>query len=88
MVLLADELSLGLAPLVVERLLMAVRDAANRGTAVLLVEQQVRNALDIAGRAYVLSGGRIVLEGPASDLRGRIAEIEQTYLAAGDFVAG
>ncbi len=84
-VLLADELSLGLAPLVVERLLDAVRAAANRGTAVLLVEQQVRNALDVADYAYVLSGGRIALEGPTAELRGRIDEIEQTYLATGEF---
>jgi branched-chain amino acid transport system ATP-binding protein len=85
-VLLADELSLGLAPLVVERLLAAVRAAADRGTAVLLVEQQVRNALEVADRAYVLSGGRVALEGPTSGLRGRIAEIEETYLATGELV--
>jgi branched-chain amino acid transport system ATP-binding protein len=85
-VLLADELSLGLAPLIVERLLSAVRAAADRGTAVLLVEQQVRNALEVADRAIVLSGGRVALEGPTSELRGRIGEIEQTYLATGEFV--
>jgi branched-chain amino acid transport system ATP-binding protein len=84
-VLLADELSLGLSPLVVERLLAAVRAAADRGTAVLLVEQQVRNALDVADYAYVLNGGRVALEGPTADLRGRIEEIEQTYLAIGEF---
>jgi branched-chain amino acid transport system ATP-binding protein len=80
-VLLADELSLGLAPLVVERLLAAVRAAADRGVAVLLVEQHVRDALEVADRAYVLSHGRVVLEGPTSELRGRIGEIEETYLA-------
>jgi branched-chain amino acid transport system ATP-binding protein len=80
-VLLADELSLGLAPLVIERLLEAVREAANRGTAVLLVEQHVRNALAVADRAYVLSHGRVVLEGATSDLAARIDEIEETYLA-------
>jgi branched-chain amino acid transport system ATP-binding protein len=84
-VLLADELSLGLAPLVVERLLTAVRAAADRGAAVLLVEQQVRNALQVADRAYVLSGGRVALEGSTAELRGRLDEIEQTYLAAGEF---
>ncbi|MCU1691567.1 MAG: putative high-affinity branched-chain amino acid transport protein superfamily, atp bind [Frankiales bacterium] len=83
-VLLADELSLGLAPLVLERLLAAVRTAADRGSAVLLVEQHVRDALEIADRAYVLSHGRVVLEGPASELRGRIGEIERTYLAGGE----
>jgi branched-chain amino acid transport system ATP-binding protein len=80
-VLLADELSLGLAPLVVERLLSAVREAADRGTGVLLVEQHVRDALEVADRAYVLSHGRVALEGPTSELRGRIGEIEETYLA-------
>jgi branched-chain amino acid transport system ATP-binding protein len=87
-VLLADELSLGLAPLIVERLLEAVRAAADRGTAVLLVEQQVRNALEVADRAIVLSGGRVALEGPTSELRSRIGEIEQTYLATGELARG
>lgn len=85
-VLIADELSLGLAPLVLERLLLAVRAAADRGGAVLLVEQNVRNALEVADRAYVLSHGQIVLEGEARDLRGRIDEIERTYLAGSELV--
>ncbi|MCW2621488.1 MAG: putative high-affinity branched-chain amino acid transport protein superfamily, atp bind [Frankiales bacterium] len=83
-VLLADELSLGLAPLVLERLLLEVRAAADRGSAVLLVEQHVRDALEVAYRAYVLSHGRVVLEGDAKALRGRIGEIEQTYLAGAE----
>jgi branched-chain amino acid transport system ATP-binding protein len=82
-VLLADELSLGLAPMILERLLAAIRAAADEGTAVLLVEQHVRDALDVADRAYVLSRGRVVLEGTAADLRSRIGEIEQTYLDSG-----
>jgi len=85
--LLADELSLGLAPLVLERLLLAVRAAADRGAAVLLVEQHVRDALEIADRAYVLSHGRIVLQGRAEDLKSRIGEIEQTYLAGAELGA-
>ncbi|MFI7667583.1 ABC transporter ATP-binding protein [Nocardia sp. NPDC049526] len=80
--LLADELSLGLAPIVVGRLLRAVRAAADRGMGVLLVEQQIRNALAVADRAYVLRRGRVVLQGPAAELRGRIGEIEASYLAA------
>jgi branched-chain amino acid transport system ATP-binding protein len=80
-VLLADELSLGLAPLVIERLLAAVRAAADRGAAILLVEQHVRNALQVADRAYVLSHGRVVLAGSTADLAGRLSEIEDTYLA-------
>jgi branched-chain amino acid transport system ATP-binding protein len=80
-VLLADELSLGLAPLIVQRLLRAVREAADNGMAALLVEQQVRNALSVADRAYLLRQGRIVLEGPVADLRMRIDEIQDSYLA-------
>jgi branched-chain amino acid transport system ATP-binding protein len=81
-VLLADELSLGLAPLIVGRLLDAVRAAADtQGTAVLLVEQHVRKALQYADRAYVMRRGRIELEGTAGELRSRIGEIEDQYLA-------
>lgn len=81
-VLLADELSMGLAPLIVQRLLEAVTRAAKaQGTAVLLVEQHVRKALQYADRAYVMRRGQIELEGPATDLALRIDEIESTYLA-------
>ncbi len=80
-VLLADELSLGLAPLIVRRLLAAVRAAADQGVGVLLVEQHVRQALAVADRAHVMSRGEIVLSGTARELRGRIAEIEASYLA-------
>lgn len=82
-ILLADELSMGLAPLVVNRLLEAVRVAADgQGMAVLLVEQHVRKALRYADRAYVMRRGRIELEGRAEDLRARIDEIEESYLAS------
>jgi branched-chain amino acid transport system ATP-binding protein len=81
--LLADELSLGLAPLAVERLLEAVRAAADRdGVGVLLVEQHLASALAVADRAYVMRRGRIELEGTAADLRERMDEIEDTYLSA------
>ncbi len=79
--LLADELSLGLAPIVVKDLLAAVRAAANQGTAVILVEQQVRLVLDICDRAYVLQRGRIRMSGTAAELRSRRAEIEEAYLS-------
>ena len=69
-VLLADELSLGLAPMVVERLLAAVRAAADSGVAVVLVEQHVRQALAVADRVHVLRRGRVVLSGDAAELRG------------------
>jgi branched-chain amino acid transport system ATP-binding protein len=79
--LLADELSLGLAPLIVERLLTAVKQAAGRGVAVLLVEQHVQSALTVADRAFVLRRGRITMSGEAHNLMGRIDEIEASYLA-------
>jgi branched-chain amino acid transport system ATP-binding protein len=80
--LLADELSLGLAPLATSRLLSAVRAAANGdGSGVLLVEQRVRAALDIAEYGYVIQYGRIVLEGPAAELAGKIEQIEEAYLS-------
>ena len=81
-VLLADELSMGLAPLIVRRLLEAVRAAADtQNTAVLLVEQHVRKALEHADRAYIMRRGRIELAGTAAELRSRITEIEDHYLA-------
>jgi branched-chain amino acid transport system ATP-binding protein len=81
-VLLADELSMGLGPLIVKRLLEAVRAAADeQGTAVLLVEQQVRKALAYADRAYVMRRGRIELSGTAAELSAKIREIEDKYLS-------
>jgi branched-chain amino acid transport system ATP-binding protein len=80
-VLIADELSLGLAPLVVTRLLQAVRDAADTGIGVLLVEQHVRQALRYADRVCVMTRGEIVLEGPPAELASRVDEIETTYFA-------
>jgi branched-chain amino acid transport system ATP-binding protein len=83
-VLLADELSLGLAPLVVASLLRAVRQAADeRGVGVLLVEQHVRKALEIADRVYVMERGRIVLSGTVEEVRGQLDRIEAAYLAGG-----
>jgi len=77
--LLADEL-----PLVVKRLLEAVRGAADeRGCGILLVEQHVRKALRYADRAYVMRRGRIEMVGATAELRGRLAEIEDSYLTTG-----
>lgn len=80
--ILADEMSLGLAPLVVQRLLEALREATNRGAGVLLVEQQVRAALAIADRAYILQRGQIVRVGPAAELLADIDQIEAMYMTA------
>src|SRR5258708_746770 len=83
--LLADELSLGLAPMIVERLLIAIRESARtRGTAVLLVEQQVRQALLVADRGYVLQRGEVVLEGTGPELLDQMSSIESTYLSGPD----
>lgn len=79
-VILIDELSLGLAPIIVNRLVGAVRAAADRGCAVLLVEQQTRHALEIADRACVMRRGRIVLEGGAKELAADPARVEASYL--------
>jgi branched-chain amino acid transport system ATP-binding protein len=82
-VLLADELSLGLAPIIVGNLLRAVREAADGGVGVLLVEQHVRQALTIADRAYVMERGRIVIGGTRDEVAGQLDRIESAYLAGG-----
>jgi branched-chain amino acid transport system ATP-binding protein len=78
--LIVDELSLGLAPKVVQRLLRALRSAAERGTGVLLVEQHARQALAVTDRGYVMSRGRCDLSGTGAELLGRLGDIERTYL--------
>ncbi len=67
--LMVDELSLGLAPKVVEHLIEVVQQINRQGTALLLVEQDVLVALDVANRAYVLENGRIALSGNAAEVR-------------------
>jgi branched-chain amino acid transport system ATP-binding protein len=67
--LMLDEPSLGIAPVLIPQIYAGVRQIAAAGTAVLLVEQNVREALAVAARGYVLQTGRIVLEGPAAALR-------------------
>jgi branched-chain amino acid transport system ATP-binding protein len=80
-VLLADELSLGLAPLIVERLLQALREATDRGVGVLIVEQHVRQALAVADRAYVLHRGSVAISGTSAEILSRMSEVERLYLA-------
>jgi branched-chain amino acid transport system ATP-binding protein len=67
-VLLLDEPSMGLSPIMVEQIFDTIREINESGTSILLVEQNALMALSIADRGYVLDTGRVVLEGPASDL--------------------
>ena len=79
--LVVDEMSLGLAPVVVERLAPVLRTVADSfGTGVLVVEQHVAVALDVAERAYVLAQGRVVLDGRTADLRTRRDLLLACYL--------
>jgi branched-chain amino acid transport system ATP-binding protein len=83
-VLLIDELSLGLAPVIVERLLPVIRQIArDRSLAVLLVEQHTAMALKVSDRVYVMRRGEIVLEGEAQELRDRRGLLEASYLGGG-----
>jgi branched-chain amino acid transport system ATP-binding protein len=77
--LLLDEPSLGLAPLLVERIFDVILQIKQSGGTVLLVEQNAHMALEVADRAYVLETGRITLEGPAAELR-TDPEVERAYL--------
>jgi branched-chain amino acid transport system ATP-binding protein len=79
--LLVDEMSLGLAPVIVERLLPILRRVATEfGTSVLFVEQHVALALEISDRAYILTHGRIRLEGSAAELSRRQDLLAASYL--------
>lgn len=79
--LMLDEPSLGLAPIVTKELFVTISRLAASGLSILLVEQNVQLAMQVAKRAYVLSGGRVVLHGAASDLAK--SDIEEAYLGAG-----
>ena len=80
-VLLIDEMSHGLAPLIAERLLTMVRELAReQGTAVLLVEQTVEMALAVSDRAYVMRRGRIAMQGSAAEMRQARDLLESQYL--------
>lgn len=80
-VLALDEPSLGLAPVISQQVLRILRDIADRGVAVLLIEQNATAALQMADRGYVLARGRVVLEGSAAELRAD-EQLSQSYLAA------
>jgi branched-chain amino acid transport system ATP-binding protein len=82
-ILLIDEMSMGLAPVIVESLLPVVRTIADdTGAVVVLVEQHVHLALEIADHAIVLVHGQISLRGPARDLAADPARLEAAYLGA------
>ena len=81
--LLLDEPSLGLAPAVVDALFEVIRAIHAEGVAILLVEQNVVRALDLADRAYVLEEGRVVAGGPSAALREQ-SRIKQAYLGLRD----
>ncbi len=72
--LICDELSLGLAPIVVENVYRVLRTIRDAGTALLLVEQHVRHALDLADEVVVLTKGEVVLRGAAAELREELGE--------------
>jgi branched-chain amino acid transport system ATP-binding protein len=77
--MLLDEPSMGLAPLVVQQIFEVIRDINKMGTTVLLVEQNARKALQIADYAYVMETGKIVMEGPASEVAGN-SDVMAAYL--------
>ena len=76
--MLLDEMSLGLAPIVINNVYKALRKIRERGITILLVEQNVRRSLDEADRAYIMEAGRVVLSGDAADLR-KEKEVKKAY---------
>jgi branched-chain amino acid transport system ATP-binding protein len=77
--LILDEPSLGLAPIIVEKVLDTVRTINDEGVTVLLVEQNIHDSLNIASRGYVLEEGKIVLEGKSRELLSN-THIKEVYL--------
>ncbi len=77
--LILDEPSLGLAPIIVEKVLDTVRKINEEGVTILLVEQNIRDSLDIANRGYVIEQGKIILEGKSSELLCN-KHIKQVYM--------
>ena len=81
-ILLVDEMSLGLAPIIVDRLFTALADLASElYLGVLVVEQHMHVALHNVSRGYLLSGGRVTAQGTAQDLERHWSRIEASYLS-------
>ena len=78
-IILMDEPSMGLSPLLVNEIFHIIREVSADGTTVLLVEQNAKKALSIANRAYVLETGTISLSGNAADLMGN-EQVKKAYL--------
>jgi len=78
-ILLLDEPSLGLAPLLVKQIFQIIREINNQGISILLIEQNARKALSIADRGYVLETGNITISGLASDLKSN-QKVQEAYL--------
>lgn len=78
-ILILDELSLGLAPIMLDALVEIVRKIHQEGTTILLVEQDVSTAFDLATTGYVLENGRVALSGPTADLRAN-PHVRKAYL--------
>lgn len=78
-ILLLDEPSMGLAPILVQQIFDIIRDINSQGTTILLVEQNAQMALRVASRGYVLETGKIVLQGPAGELLAS-SEVREAYL--------
>ena len=86
--ILIDELSLGLAPVVVKRLVPTIQSVAASGVGVLLIEQFAHLALSLAESAYVLEGGRIRYQGTAQELKSRPDVLHSAYFTGGEALGG
>ena len=86
--LLVDELSLGLAPVIVKRLVPTIESVAANGVGVLLIEQFAHLALSLANAAYVLEGGRMRYKGTADDLKNRPGVLRSAYLTGAEVADG
>jgi len=81
--LLVDEPSLGLAPVLAQEVFQTLCELHRQGVTILLVEQNVNATLNITDRSYVLERGRIVMEGPSSELRENVY-LKETYLGVAE----